>query len=131
MPNQGPAAEPVPSLTVAEADRRKVILGLLKDALAARRISSMLVGRRTLVLRSAEGEKCSGCYGEPARPSDPRLYVFAAGDVHVVATDGEVYRLADGRMYPAADPAGAAWAYADSHQRCDGAKGRESLRQPG
>jgi hypothetical protein len=118
MPNQGPAAEPVPSLTVAEADRRKVTLGLLKDALAARRISSTLVGRRTLVLRSAEGEKCPGGHGEPARPSDPRLYVFAAGDVHAVATDGEVYRFADGRTYPAADPAGAAWA-------C-----RESLRQP-
>jgi hypothetical protein len=124
MPNQGPAAEPAPSLTVAEADRRKVILGLLKDALAARRISSTLVGRRTLVLRSAEGDERSGGYGEPARPSDPRLYVFASGDVQVVATDGELYHFADGRMHPAADPAGAACAYADWHLRCGGVKSR-------
>jgi hypothetical protein len=108
MPRQGPAAGSVPSLTGAEADRRKAILGLLKDALAARRISSVLVGRRTLVLRSEQGGERSVRYGEPVRPSDPQLYVFAPGDVRIVTTDGQVYWLADGHVHPAADPAGAA-----------------------
>lgn len=124
MPNQGPPAGPVPSLARAEADRRKVILGLLKDALAALRISSALVGRRTLVLRSAEGGNRPGGYEEPLRQSDPQLYVFGAGEVHIVTTDGEVYWFADGRAHPAADPAGAARAYVGCHQRCGGVNGR-------
>jgi hypothetical protein len=97
---------PTPSLTRAEADRRKAVLGLLKDALAARQIVSALAGRRTLVLRSAQGGPDG--YGAPERPADPRLYVFAAGDVHIVTTDGEVYRFNDGRAHPTTDPGGAA-----------------------
>jgi len=104
MPQQGTAAE-APTLTAAEADRRKVVLGLLKDALTARRISSELVGRRTIVLRS--GRLPEG-FGEPARSTDPQLYVFDADSFDVVTTDGCQYRLADGRTHPAADPAGAA-----------------------
>ena len=104
MPQQG-AAPAAPSLTTAEADRRKAILGLLKDALSARRISSELVGRRTIVLRS--GRLPDG-FGEPARSADPQLYVFVAGSSDIVTTDGRQYHLADGRTHPAADPIGAA-----------------------
>jgi hypothetical protein len=105
---------PTPSLTRTEADRRKAILGLLKDALAARRIVSALAGRRTLVLRSAQGGAAdpSASFGAPERPDDPQLYVFAAGDVHIVTTDGEVYWFAGGRAYPVGDPDGAARACA-------------------
>jgi hypothetical protein len=104
MSQQGAAAT-APSLTTAEADRRKAILGLLKDALTARRISSELVGRRTIVLRS--GRFADG-FGEPARSADPQLYVFVADSPDIVTTDGRQYCLADGRTHPAADPAGAA-----------------------
>jgi hypothetical protein len=104
MPQQG-AASAALSLTAAEADRRKAVLGVLKDALNARRISSELVGRRTIVLRS--GRLPDG-FGEPARSADPQLYVFVDGSFDVVTTDGQQYRLADGRTHPAADPAGAA-----------------------
>ena len=120
MPKQGPTARSVAGLTGAEADRRKAILGLLKDALAARRISSVLVGRRTLVLRSDQGGERCARYGEPVRPSDPQLYVFSLGDVQIVTTDGEVYWFADGHVYPAADPGGAAQVCASvSWQRTD------------
>jgi hypothetical protein len=104
MPQQGAAAE-APSLTAAEADHRKAILGLLKDALTARRISSELVGRRTIVLRS--GRLPDG-FGEPARSADPQLYVFGSSSLDIVTTDGRQYCLADGRTHPATDPAGAA-----------------------
>lgn len=104
MPQQGAAAA-APSLTTAEAEHRKAILGLLKDALIARRISSELVGRRTIVLRS--GRLPDG-FGAPARSADPQLYVFVADSLDVVTTDGRQYRLADGSTHPAADPAGAA-----------------------
>jgi hypothetical protein len=112
MSKKGPAAEPAANLTMVEADRRKAILGLLKDALAARRIPSALVGRRTLVLRSAEGAE----HGEPVRPSDPQLYVFATGGIRIVTTDGEMYRLTSGDPCPVSDPAAAARAYADWRQ---------------
>lgn len=78
---------------------------MLKDALCARRISSALVGRRSLVLRSQRG--CPD-YLEPARPADPQLYIFAAEAVQIVTTDGSDYQLAGGRTHPAADPGGAA-----------------------
>ncbi len=115
MSQQGLAASAAnQSLTRTESDRRRAILGLLKDALAARRISSVLVGRRTLVLRSGQGqERALGC-GGPARPTDPQLYVFAAGGAHVriVTTDGEFYWFTGGRAHPVADPGDAARAYA-------------------
>jgi hypothetical protein len=99
---------PDPSLTRAEADRRRAILGLLADALAARGITSTLAGRRTLVLCSAGGRRDG--YGPPARPADPQLYIFGAGNIDIVTTDGESYRFASGRTHPAADPSGAAQA---------------------
>jgi hypothetical protein len=114
MPQQGRAAESATSsLSRTESDRRKAILGLLKEALAARQISSVLVGRRTLVLRSAQGQKRSDIWEELARPAEPQLYVFAAGcsDVRIVTTDGEVYWFARDRGVPVADPGYAARAY--------------------
>jgi|SRR5215831_2499324 len=113
MHQQGRFEASAPDLTRAEADRRKAILGRLKDALAAKRIVSALAGRRTLVLRSAQGGPAdlSDGYGAPERPADPQLYVFAAGDVHIVTTDGEVYWFAGGRAYPVRDPDRAARAW--------------------
>jgi hypothetical protein len=104
MSQQG-AATAAPSLTTAEAARRRAILGQLKDALTARRITSELVGRRTIVLRS--GRLPDG-FGEPPKSADPQLYVFVAGSPDIVTTDGRQYHLADGRTHPAADPIGAA-----------------------
>jgi hypothetical protein len=103
-----------PRLTRAEADHRKALLGRLKEALAARRIVSALAGRRTLVLRSAQGGPIgpAGGFGAAERPDNPQLYVFAAGDVHIVTTDGEVYWFAGGRAHPVGDPDGAAQACA-------------------
>jgi hypothetical protein len=112
MPQQGPATTPMPSITRTEADRRKAILGLLQNALVARSISSVLAGRRTLVLRSDEDRERLGGPWEPARPADPQLYVFADGDVHIVTTNGEFYWFTSGRAHPAADPSGAARTYA-------------------
>ena len=113
MPRQGPAAQgAAPNLTRTESDQRKALLGLLKDALDARRVSSVLVGRRTLVLRSAQGEERPEAGAELVRLADPQLYVFAAGctDVHIVTTDGDAY-LFGRRAVPAEDPGGAARAY--------------------
>jgi hypothetical protein len=117
MPQQSPVTAPMPSLTRTEADRRKAILGLLQNALAARRISSVLAGRRTLVLRSGQGRERSGACGGPATPADPQLYVFAAGDVHIVTTDGEVYWFTGGCAHSVADPGGAARVYGKLHTR--------------
>jgi hypothetical protein len=111
MPHRGPAAKSAtPSLTKAEYDRRKAILSLLKEALAARRISSVLVGRRTIVLRSAQGQERSG---GPITLSDPQLYVFAAGcfEGNVVTTDGDAYWFARDSGVPVEDPGYAARAY--------------------
>jgi hypothetical protein len=116
MPDQGPDAAPTPGLTSAEANRRKAILGRLQDALDAGPISSALVGRRTLILRSEQTPEHSPGYKETIRPSDPQLYIFAAGDTHVVTTDGNVYWFADGYAYPASDPAGAALICARWHR---------------
>jgi hypothetical protein len=118
-PRQGSAAESAaPSLSRTESDRRKAILGLLKEALAARRISSVLVGRRVLVLRSAQGQR-SFRGGELVRAADPQLYVFAAGgaDVHIVTTDGDSYWFAGGRVLAVADPGDAAQAIAGGRSR--------------
>ena len=112
MHQQGRFEASAPDLTRTEADRGKAILGRLKEALAAQRIVSALAGRRTLVLCSSQGG-LSGGYGAPERPADPQLYVFAAGDVHVVTTDGKVYWFAGGRAYPVEDPTAAAQACAD------------------
>jgi hypothetical protein len=117
MPEQVPPAGPALLLTAAEVDRRKSILRLLQDALSAQRIASALVGRRTLMLCSEQGEKHFSGYGETVRPCDPQLYVFAGEETQVVTTDGEVYRLPGGHAYPTADLGGAARACATWHQR--------------
>lgn len=114
MPRQGPAAQgAAPNLTRTESDQRKALLGLLKDALGARRVSSVLVGRRTLVLRSAQEQERSGVGAGVVRPADPQLYVFAAGstDMHIVTTDGDAYLFGGGRSVPVDDPGDAARAY--------------------
>ena len=114
MPRQGPSAQgATPSLTRTESDQRRALLGLLKDALDARRVSSVLVGRRTLVLRSEQGQERPGAGTEVARPAYPQLYVFAAAgtDVHIVTTDGDAYLFGGGRSVPVADPGDAARAY--------------------
>lgn len=102
MSHDGPAAA---GLSQTEADRRKAILDLLKQALSVRMISSELVGRRTLVLHSPKGP---GPHSQPARQADPQLYVFADDAVQVVTTDGWAYRFASGFTYPVADPGAAA-----------------------
>jgi hypothetical protein len=112
MPDQSPPAGRAPRLTPAEADRRKSLLALLQDALSAQRIATALVGRRTLVLCSDQTAEHFAGYGETVSPADPQLYVFAGGDAQIVTTDGEVYCFPDGHAHPAADPVGAARAYA-------------------
>jgi hypothetical protein len=97
-------------LTRIEAERRRELLGRLQDALADRRITSALAGRRTLVLRSAR-EAAGRGYLEPVKLADPQLYVFDGASTHVVTTDGEVYWLTGGYPYTVADPCGAARAY--------------------
>jgi hypothetical protein len=106
MPQQGLTAEPAPSLSGPEADHRKAILNQLKDALEARRISSVVVGRHTLVLRSG------GC-GAPPKSADPQLHIFVAGGIDIVTTDGDVFRFTSGHTHPAADPSGAALGYSE------------------
>jgi hypothetical protein len=101
------------------------MLGLLKNALAAQQISSAVVGRRTLVLRSDQGNERPAGYGGMARPSDPQLYIFAGGEVHVITTGGEAYWFADSQAYPTADPGGSALAYARWRQRSDAVTGRQ------
>jgi hypothetical protein len=100
------------ALTPAEADHRKGLLGLLQDALAGRRVTSALAGRRTLVLRWAADSEGDGSYPGPVGLTDPQLYVFVADGVHIVTTDGDVYRLDSGYPHPVADPGGAAQVYA-------------------
>jgi hypothetical protein len=124
MPDQGPDPSSVLRLTSAEVNRRKAILGQLKDALDARLISSALVGRRTLVLRSKSSAESHPGYGELARLCDPRLYIFTATNTHIVTTDGEVYRFPGCPAYPTTDPAGAARDWARWHERRDTATGR-------
>jgi hypothetical protein len=63
-------------------------------------------------------ERSAG-YGGMVRLSDPQLYVFTGANVDVVTTDGEAYWFAGSHAYPAADPGGAAHAYAIWHQRRD------------
>lgn len=116
MDEHGPPARQTLRLTAAEADRRKGILALLKDALSAQRITSALVGRRTLVLCSDQTTERFAGYGEMVSPADPQLYVFAGAAADIVTTDGEAYWFPGGRTYPTADPAGAAQAYARGHR---------------
>lgn len=125
MPEQSPPAGQALLLTAAEADRRKSMLRLLKDALSAQRIASALVGRRTLVLFSEQSAERAVGYGETVRPSDPELYVFAGEETYVVTTDGEAYRFPGGHAYPTADPARAARACATWHQPGDAVNGQQ------
>ena len=108
MLEQGPGPALADSLTRAEADRRKAILGLLAGALAARQIRSALAGRRTLVLCSEARPGDEEPQTSALRLADPQLYVFGAQGTDIVTTDGESYRFASGRIHPAADPRGAA-----------------------
>ena len=87
-------------LASEEVNRRKAVLILLQDELAATGVESVVVGRRALTLR--------GAGPAPYRPADPELHVFAADRSRVVTTDGRHYRFADGRVHLADDPRGAA-----------------------
>ena len=93
-------AEQEPALTGAEADRRKALLARLQDELTAHGFQSVLVGRQVLSLRDRG----------PVPPSrrNPELHVSGPGQCHVVTTDGDHYRFADGSSHPADDPGGAA-----------------------
>jgi hypothetical protein len=89
------------ALAGQEADRRKAVLIRLQDALAARGVDSVIVGRHALTLRGTGP-------AQPSRPADPQLHVLGADRCRIVTTDGRHYRFGDGRMHPADDPRGAA-----------------------
>jgi hypothetical protein len=93
-------AEQEPTLTGAEADRRKALLARLQDELATQGFRFVLVGRQVLALRDRG----------PVPPSrrNPELHVSGPGQCHVVTTDGDHYRFPDGASHPADDPGGAA-----------------------
>src|ERR1022692_3452017 len=84
-----------------EVYRRKVVLLRLQDALAARGVESVIVGRRALTLRGTGP-------APPSRPGDPELHILGGSRRRIVTTDGRHYRSADSRMHPADDPHGAA-----------------------
>lgn len=88
-------------LVSGEADRRKVMLARLQEALAEQGVESVVAGRHSLTLHGAGP-------GQPSRPADPELHVLGPDRHHIVTTDGWYYRFADNRMHPADDPRGAA-----------------------
>jgi hypothetical protein len=100
-----------------EVYRRKVVLLRLQDALAARGVESVIVGRRALTLRGTGP-------APPPRPGDPELHVLGADRRHIVTTDGRRYRSADSRMHPADDPCGAAGCFLSSDTGRDSASGQ-------
>src|ERR1017187_8410153 len=79
-----------------EVDRRKTALALLRDALTAFGIDSVLVGRRILMRPGADP-------AWPAKAGDPELHVLGAGHCHVVTADGECYRFADDGTHAVGD----------------------------
>jgi hypothetical protein len=92
-------------LEQSEAARRKLQLSELQATLAALGIDSIRAARHRLVLR----------YSDPppllqSGPTDPTLHVFGQAGTRIISTDGTVYRLDNGREYPAGDPAAAATA---------------------
>jgi hypothetical protein len=100
-----------------EVYRRKVVLLRLQDALAARGVESVIVGRRALTLRGTGP-------APPPRPGDPQLHVLSADRHHVITTDGRHYRFADNRMHPANDPGGAAGYFLPADICRDSARGQ-------
>jgi hypothetical protein len=104
------------ALAGEEVYRRKVILLRLQDALAARGVESVIVGRRALTLRGTGP-------APPPRPGNPELHVLG-GDRHIVTTDGQHYRSADSRLHPADDPGGAAGCFLPPDTRRDPASGQ-------
>jgi hypothetical protein len=86
----------------------------LQDALAARDIRSVIVGRHSLTLRGAAP-------APPPTPGDPELHIFGADRYRIITTDGQRYSSADG-VHPADDPGGAARCFllADTHDRASG-----------
>src|SRR4051812_29065226 len=85
-------AEQGPTLTGAEAGRRKALLARLQDELATQGFQSVLVGRQVLSLRDRG----------PVPPSrrNPELHVSGPGQCRVVTTDGDQYCFADGSSHP-------------------------------
>jgi hypothetical protein len=100
-----------------EVYRRKVVLLRLQDALAARGVESVIVGRRALTLRGAGP-------APPSRPGDPELHILGGDRRHIVTTDGRHYRSADSRMHPADDPYGAAGCFLPADAGRDSASGQ-------
>jgi hypothetical protein len=88
--------EPRAILTAAAVQNRVDLLGAMKEALAARSVESVLVTRRTIVLRPKAPAILSG-------PTDPELYVWVASGLDVVTTDGTQYRSASGYVHPGRD----------------------------
>jgi hypothetical protein len=108
-------------LTGEEADRRKVVLIRLQDALAAMGVESVVVGRHALTLRGSGP-------APPSRPGDPELHVLGPDWCRIVTTDGGHFRFADGRMHPADDPSGAA-RYVLAADTCQDSAGRPAPAQ--
>ena len=93
-----------------EADRRKAALARLQDALAARGVESVVVGRHAMTPRSAGPAQQPGA-------GDPELHVLAA-DCQIVSADGQRYHFADGSTHSADDPCGAAGRVLSAGMRC-------------
>ncbi len=97
-----------PILSDTETDRRSLLLGELRSALAERGVQAV-VGRHQRLALGMATKNGSGC-------TDPRLYIFAPDGATVRATaDGTVYRVDDGEEYPVADPSLAAAAICRRH----------------
>jgi hypothetical protein len=77
-----------------EVANRKTLLAELQATLADLGIQCRLAGRRRLVLRYA-GQSPHA----PSGLTDPSLFVLGR-DQNVVTTDGDCYRLRDGREFP-------------------------------
>ena len=84
-----------------EVYRRKVVLLRLQDALTARGVESVIVGRRALTLRGAGP-------APPPRPGNPELHILGTHRRHIVTTVGRHYRTSDSRPHPTDDPRAAA-----------------------
>lgn len=98
--DQAGQASPRTAVAAHDTNRRKAVLIRLQDSPEAEGFESVLVGRRTLVMRSR-------CPGQLSTPGEPELHVVGTIPCHVVTTDGQLYRFGDHSTHPADDPAGA------------------------
>lgn len=92
-----------PVLDDSEVADRLLLLAELQAALAGLGVRCVVASRHRLVLRYNDPPPLA-----PSGPTSPTLHIFAPDGTRTAATDGAVYRLDDGREFPAADPAAAA-----------------------